>query len=98
MRLIDADKAQEEFCGRCAFKSDGGCSKCRFYGFIDRQPTVDPVKHGHWLEMQQECKILYGIGHYCSLCKGIAPHIRDGREYLADWCPECGAQMDDKAD
>ena len=49
---------------------------------IARQPTVDAVKHGHWDEEMG--------GYVCSLCEGFS-------DYATNYCPHCGAKMDEEA-
>lgn len=56
------------------------------------------IKHGHWIETVSEYDLWNSRKYICSLCDGPAPYGWSGLEYPADWCPHCGAQMDDKAD
>lgn len=51
---------------------------------IDREPTIDPVKHGHWYDYDSD------DGWYCSVCGHPARYI-SGPNY----CPYCGAKMDE---
>lgn len=60
---------------------------------IDKQPAVDPVKHGRW--------IMWGGKLHCPNCEDLAPLKRgweDGcttYEYTASGrCPNCGVKMD----
>lgn len=69
------------------------------YSFIERieeQPAADvaPVVHGRWEEYGGED---FGL-HYCSVCKGQAFNYEDERqviEVLSNYCPNCGAKMDE---
>lgn len=76
MRLIDADELKipsEEVIEKMA---------------IALAPTIDPVKHGRWLDATKE--IGWPIWK-CSVCGG------DGRgDYFV--CPWCGAKMDKGGD
>lgn len=47
---------------------------------------VEPVRHGHWDEDME-----------CSICGCLAPvsHVT-GEEYAYDYCPNCGAKMDEE--
>ena len=83
MRLIDADALPIKFDGHivAVWKND-----------LDNAPTIDPVKHGHW--------IYTGIrGRYptcqCSVCGAYEnadwAMIQEG----ANYCPHCGAKMDE---
>ena len=80
MRLIDADAFFSEF------------------GELDKEPynnapTVDPIKHGHWNE--EKDRMLW-----CSVCTSTAPYEADYWGYVInapryDYCPNCGAKMDE---
>lgn len=65
------------------------------YEDIKDAPTVDTVEvvHGHW-----NCNVLFYGTHTCSNC-GKDPIHYDGRtgyvEILSDYCPNCGAKMDE---
>lgn len=63
---------------------------------IDAQPTVDPIKHGHWIRSSD------GYWDECSKCHasidismGSDLYDADGNEVENDWCPHCGAKMDE---
>lgn len=104
MRLVDADALMdfylriptEEFLCERRFTALNVASK------IHGEPTVDPVKHGHW-----------NHAHYCSKCgRAALSYVRELREvldydcisnggfeavvsyYETGWCPHCGAKMD----
>ena len=54
---------------------------------VKNQDTVDPVKHGHWINIDAKFENMY-VAHQCSICKS---------EFLGDasnFCPRCGAKMD----
>lgn len=61
---------------------------------VETAPTVDakPVVHAHW---QKENDLFY----VCSKCKTTLPYNFE-QEYITHWqcnyCPKCGAQMDEK--
>lgn len=83
MRLIDAEYLLD------LIKDING----ERYGYVDAEdinnaPTVDavPVKHGHWIWSDDLCE------YCCSRCGhtddyGIHPDI--------EYCPYCGAKMDE---
>lgn len=50
---------------------------------------VAPVVHGHWIEKE---KYSFGIMYDCSLCDN---RILDNG-YSWNYCPNCGAKMDEK--
>lgn len=67
---------------------------------IDAQPTVDPIKHGHWKPYE------YGDYHWheCSVCKVADYYITDVTRFNGtvdtlvfrrEYCPHCGAKMDE---
>ena len=45
-------------------------------------------KAGHWI------KVTNGRGgHECDLCHEYEPSYQSGKEYLTNYCPNCGAKM-----
>lgn len=72
MRLIDADALHR-------FGNRKGLIHSRD---VDNAPTVDPVKHGHWIEIDR------GLLWQCSVCE----HHSISGGYYCDWC---GAKMDE---
>ena len=82
MRLIDADALKDAFWGACK-----NClSEDDVADLIDDAPTIDPVKHGEWIEVENS-----GIGNTaeCSVCGGNTYGYR-----TCKYCPDCGAKMD----
>lgn len=76
MRLIDADAFFSEF------------------GELDKEPynnapTVDPVRHGHWIEANDISSSPFDAMKRC-LCS-------ECREwgFVTIYCPNCGAKMDE---
>ena len=60
---------------------------------IEDAPTIEakPVVHAHWEEVREG-------RHICSNCKVKASLTSDEYDYmedLSDYCPYCGAQMDE---
>lgn len=89
MRLIDADELKKNFqdelckgiaCAECSMQAEGFC---RVERWIDIAPTIEaePIKHGHW----------EGDGQ-CSACKEypLARYMKN-----PNYCPNCGAKMDE---
>lgn len=62
--------------------------------YISAAPTVDaqPVVHGRWIESVIERTMGALNGYKCSICG----HEKIGRTCLYNYCPECGAKMDEK--
>lgn len=52
-----------------------------FQGLIDKAPTVEERKQGHWIDVE------FDDVSICSLCK-------NPQEVETLYCPECGAIMD----
>lgn len=53
---------------------------------IELTPTVDPVKHGRWELLGK-----------CSICGGDAPFWPMASTYYqSNYCPNCGAKMDEE--
>lgn len=61
---------------------------------IERVPTVDaePVKHGHWVEVQRIHETDHTAICECSLC-GDTVWVYDGQRAW-NYCPRCGAKME----
>lgn len=55
-----------------------------FQGLIDKAPTVEERKHGHWEDVDLDTSV-------CSVCK-------KPQEYETKYCPECGAKMENNGD
>lgn len=89
MRLIDADKLKAHY----AWWGNDGAEyrerKADFDVIVDLQPTVEPIKHGHWKWNKQ-------YGTECSEC-GTAMFEVIGHIFSSatpKYCPYCGARMD----
>lgn len=83
MRLIDANEIKLE---KGFFENINNVPK--FFEWLGKQPTIDPVKHGHWVwkKPSDDCR--------CSNCGKIA-------DQKYPYCPWCGARMkgeEDEAD
>lgn len=82
MRLIDAD-ALEDYIGS---EESGLCEAREFqHDYIEciyEMPTIDPVKHGHWIDID--------VGYECSQC-----HVNRIPYWLRrdNFCSYCGADM-----
>lgn len=99
MRLIDADELKKyipstkvdifENCRNCRLLDDW-----QVIDIINSIPTIDPVKHGNW-ETKEICdgfgRAVYVIR--CSECKDEWRELRV--ENLTNYCPHCGAKMDE---
>ena len=95
MRLIDADQFKAKLLGlmdrKALTPSDTDCILDGVLNLLDEQPTVAPVKHGHWINIDAKFENMY-VAHQCSICKS---------EFLGDasnFCPRCGAKMDGEAE
>lgn len=55
-----------------------------FQGLIDKAPTVEERKQGHWEDIDLDTSV-------CSVCK-------KPQEYETKYCPECGAKMENNGD
>lgn len=99
MRLIDADKLVDTL-PKVDITSDKQISKvgaiADFICIVAEQPTIDPVKHGKWEEWSGMIPVGLEGKHHCSLCGGRAPYDAGFHERLTDWCPGCGAKMDER--
>lgn len=59
---------------------------------IDRQPAADvrPVVRGRWIAVTSARG-----GHQCSVCHEYAPSFQNGVEHITNFCPNCGACMEE---
>lgn len=84
MRLIDKDALNMELTNEVLdayAKADFRFAHALnvFQGLIDKAPTVEERKNGHWIDIDLDTSI-------CSVCK-------NPQEYETRYCPECGAIM-----
>ena len=89
-RLIDADALLMDntwaFYDRFGNRTSAGLA-------IEEAPTVnaEPVRHGYWINYKDE--------HTCSQCYGVViEELVDGEWSDYDYCPFCGAKMDEVED
>lgn len=95
MRLIDADALTETIGIRLY---SGVVMEFVSVEDIAKQPTVDavPVRHGMWLlKHHYIAGHEFVSGHICSECGDDALNA-EGDEFLTDYCPNCGARMDEE--
>lgn len=96
MRLIDADQFKAKLLSfmdsKVTTPSDTDCILDGVLNLLEEQPTIKPVKHGHW----QESKCLNDCFWVCSCCKFPSQAIAAPQLYK--YCPNCGAKMDKKED
>lgn len=89
-RLIDADALIDHMIKTyCKYNCERWCRSCWVYDATDEfenAPTVDPVKHGHWLRPKGKG---YGV---CSNCGMNRVDLLDGYEH--NYCEVCGAKME----
>ena len=90
-RLIDADQFKAKMLSfmdrKAPTPSETDCILDGVLNLLEEQPTVAPVKHGHWINIDAKFENMY-VAHQCSICKS---------EFLGDasnFCPRCGAKMD----
>ena len=92
MRLIDADKMLVELLMINERSNIFAAPYARrIKRFIDRQPTIEERKHGHWVRVDKRF-------WQCSECN-YEKHIRRISEagmYKTPYCPHCGAKMDEE--
>lgn len=66
--------------------------------YIIDAPAVDaePVRHGKWLKPSRMLPHEYLDNKRCSVCANFALNDRLGRVRLSNYCPSCGAKMDNE--
>ena len=56
---------------------------------LEDLPSIQPErKTGYWIPVTHSRG-----GHECNRCHDYAPSYQNGDEYLANYCPHCGAYM-----
>lgn len=111
MRLIDADKTIGHIktrlletalnnsmvvCDASYIYQD--CADNRIETWVDEMPTVEPIKHGHWIERTKVHPDLMNDSTYnyeCSNCGYMDTH---GANVEVPYCWHCGAKMDEVAE
>ena len=106
MRLIDADSMitrlentytkKEHVLLELGISADVKEIKDAIINVIGDQPTVDPVKHGHWIWTRN-------YTWHCSECGGLiaTPGYMPTKDELPKryrFCSQCGAKMDEVAE
>ena len=82
MRLIDADEAYKVLTDYYHHRTE--IQHKALEEAIERVPTVDPVKHGHWIKSEKS-----DHEWECSACGyGLS-------DYRTTYCYDCGAKMDE---
>lgn len=91
MRLIDAGALMAEMHNIIL---EDGEDRRTFYEVIERQPTIDPVKHGRWEKDEKASKDHFEQIFICSNCHNMeAWGWTEVDTYK--YCPNCGAKMDE---
>lgn len=95
MRLIDADKLVKTFCSHCV-DHDECKSECMDLKIIKSMKTVEaePIRHGYWIPINPD---VYGADLFsCSVCGIYSGDGHCRKEFDYEYCPWCGAKMDEK--
>ena len=93
MRLIDADQFKAKLLSfmdrKATTPSDTDCILDGVLNLLEEQPTIEPVKHGHWIYVGAH----NGVHLFeCSLCHcGLNTENPD---WLSKYCSGCGAKME----
>ena len=91
MRLVDADALMQTYAKFVAPSNNSDFENEPTWNdavsLLESAPTVDPVKHGHWID---RAKSILGLPtEACSECAEWSVG------YKKDYCPHCGAKMDE---
>lgn len=63
---------------------------------IERIRKLEPVRHGKWLKPSRMLPPEYLDNKRCSVCANFALNDRLGRVRLSNYCPSCGAKMQEE--
>lgn len=88
-RYIDAEKLIKYIMENSAHWQKNEWYTVGALAAIARTPTADvqEIKHGHWFKPSEMSE------NICSNCKRSA---KNAFGILSDYCPNCGAKMDEK--
>ena len=91
-RLIDADQFKAKLLSfmdrKSTTPSDTDCILDGVLNLLEKQPTIDPVKHGHWIDTGRPDYYL-NKEYRCSCCNSV--------DYMCSpYCYNCGTKMDDE--
>lgn len=90
MRLIDADQFKAKLLSfmdrKSTTPSDTDCILDGVLNLLEEQPTIDTVKHGHWIFVKDMVSYIQ-----CSECGDDVCWVNPKRP---KYCPNCGAKMD----
>lgn len=97
MRTINADGLLNLYSG---LKEDDRIMVGQVRADINAMPTVDPIKHAHWIAVNPDRNGENASIFQCSNCDGSVPFhffvknsdCRKACNYY--YCPQCGAKMD----
>ena len=95
MRLIDADGLGIGKCNLDVFVDKSYArGKNSVIEIIEQAPTAEAasVRHGKWI--RKDCKGYYK--YVCSCCGGNISKDIWGQDTYANYCPNCGAEMDEE--
>lgn len=89
-RLIDADQFKAKLLSfmdrKSTTPSDTDCVLDGVLNLLEEQPTIEPVKHGHWIKRNS-------VGTAtCSVCGGLIMNFYN--KDVNTYCHNCGAKMD----
>ena len=91
-RLIDADALKAEWPEPTDWmdRDQVLCHITWFRAVIDNMPTIDPVKHGKWIDRRS----IAAMNRYeCSACKRTTIVDEFMGKPMYAYCPWCGARM-----
>ena len=63
--------------------------KACIIGVIEEVPSVEPVKHGRWINVK--ISISGNSSAECTLCGAV---VHNNFSNVINYCPKCGAKMD----
>lgn len=70
---------------------------CRWATRPRTNADVAPVVHGRWISWEEAGNFVPSPDrHECSVCYDAAQVLVNGFELLSDYCPNCGAKMDEE--
>ena len=103
--LIKRNDALDILCKSCGITEDvENCRKtsadgwCKEYCELKNMPAIEaePVRHSKWIpHIVKICGVEHELGMKCERCGEDALNA-EGDDFLTDYCPCCGARMDER--
>lgn len=79
---------------------DSPRSKSQMLAVLDSVPPVEALERqqGEWIKQHKHNSYLWYEWYECSVCGHKPPNNQFGQEWHSNFCPNCGARMDERGE